>query len=201
MGRSPRKAILFLDVEPGSRAAEATRQFNEVAAKLGLPFQARVQLLPIPADVKVDERTLAMIAMNRADCEVSLDSLEFWDIPKAVDPSLIEREISKLVARLLGGRVVADDALSTRPKKEPPKKVHTAKVGRETAGRRGKGVTTIFELALTENQLKELATALKQKCGTGGTVKDGRIEIQGDHRDRIVAELEKLGYKVKRAGG
>ena len=139
--------------------------------------------------------------MNRAVCEASLDNLEFWDIPEAVDPSLIEREISKLVARLLGGRVVADDAQPTRPKKEPPKKVHTAKVGRETAGRRGKGVTTIFELVLTEDQLKELATALKQKCGTGGTVKDGRIEIQGDHRDRIVAELERLGYKVKRAGG
>jgi len=83
----------------------------------------------------------------------------------------------------------------------PGKKILTAKVGRETAGRRGKGVTTIFDLALTEDQLKELAAALKQKCGTGGTVKNGRIEIQGDHRDRIVAELEQLGYRVKRAGG
>ena len=50
-------------------------------------------------------------------------------------------------------------------------------------------------------RLKELAATLKQRCGTGGTVKDGRIEIQGDQRERIIAELEKLGYKVKRAGG
>jgi predicted translation initiation factor SUI1 len=49
--------------------------------------------------------------------------------------------------------------------------------------------------------LMELAARLKQKLGTGGTVKDRRIEIQGDHRDRIVAELEGLGYRVKRAGG
>jgi predicted translation initiation factor SUI1 len=49
--------------------------------------------------------------------------------------------------------------------------------------------------------LRELAALLKQRCGTGGTVKDGRIEIQGDQRERIVAELERLGYKVKRVGG
>ena len=49
--------------------------------------------------------------------------------------------------------------------------------------------------------LRELAATLKQRCGTGGTVKDGRIEIQGDQRERIGAELEKLGYKVKRVGG
>jgi len=54
---------------------------------------------------------------------------------------------------------------------------------------------------LNDAELQELAGILKQKCGTGGTVKDGRIEIQGDQRERIVVDLEKLGYKVKRAGG
>jgi predicted translation initiation factor SUI1 len=62
-------------------------------------------------------------------------------------------------------------------------------------------VTTVSDLPLNEHGLTELATKLKQRLGTGGTVKDGRIEIQGDHRDRIVAELEGLGYRVKRAGG
>jgi translation initiation factor 1 len=70
-----------------------------------------------------------------------------------------------------------------------------------TAGRRGKGVTTVFDVPLDESGLRELAATLKQRCGTGGTVKDGRIEIQGDQRERIVAELEKLGYRVKRVGG
>jgi predicted translation initiation factor SUI1 len=62
-------------------------------------------------------------------------------------------------------------------------------------------VTTISDLPLDEGGLAELAAKLKQRLGTGGTVKDGRIEIQGDHRDRIVADLEGLGYRVKRAGG
>jgi predicted translation initiation factor SUI1 len=81
------------------------------------------------------------------------------------------------------------------------KKPLTVKVGRETAGRRGRGVTTVFDVPVGEGKLRELAATLKQRCGTGGTVKDGRIEIQGDQRERIVAELEKLGYKVKPAGG
>ena len=55
--------------------------------------------------------------------------------------------------------------------------------------------------ALDGRELAELCTLLKQRCGTGGTVKDGRIEIQGDARDRVAAELERLGYRVKRVGG
>jgi len=74
-------------------------------------------------------------------------------------------------------------------------------VGRETKGRRGKGVTTVSDLPLDENGLVELAARLKQRLGTGGTIKDGRIEIQGDHRDRIIAELEGMGYRAKPAGG
>ena len=62
-------------------------------------------------------------------------------------------------------------------------------------------MTVISDLPLNENGLAELATKLKTRLGTGGTVKDGRIEIQGDHRDRIVQELEGMGYRVKRAGG
>jgi translation initiation factor 1 len=75
------------------------------------------------------------------------------------------------------------------------------RVGRETKGRGGKGVTIISDLPLDENGLAELATKLKARLGTGGTVKDGKIEIQGDQRDRIVAELEGMGYRAKRAGG
>lgn len=82
-----------------------------------------------------------------------------------------------------------------------PNKSTVVRVGRETKGRRGKGVTIVSDLPLDEDGLTELAAKLKTRLGTGGTVKDGRIEIQGNHRDRIVAELEGLGYRVKRAGG
>jgi translation initiation factor 1 len=75
------------------------------------------------------------------------------------------------------------------------------RVGRETKGRRGKGVTTVFDLPLSEAEARELAAKLKQACGTGGTLKDGVIEIQGDQRERVAAALERMGYRVKRAGG
>ena len=87
------------------------------------------------------------------------------------------------------------------PVNEPARKPVTLKVGRETAGRRGKGVTTVSDVPLDEAGLLELATKLKDRCGTGGTVKDGVIEIQGDQRDRLAAVLEGMGYKAKRVGG
>lgn len=83
----------------------------------------------------------------------------------------------------------------------PPIGDGIVRVSRETKGRKGKGVTLISGLALSEKDLKTLAKKLKAKCGTGGTVKDFVIEIQGDQRDLLVPELEQLGYSVKRAGG
>ncbi len=59
----------------------------------------------------------------------------------------------------------------------------------------------ISGLPLQGSALSELATRLKKLCGAGGAVKDGDIEIQGDHRDRLVAELVKLGYEARRSGG
>ena len=75
------------------------------------------------------------------------------------------------------------------------------RVGRETKGRKGKAVTVITGLPLDGSELKALAKKLKARCGTGGTIKDGIIEIQGEHRDVLMGELEKLGYKVRRSGG
>jgi translation initiation factor 1 len=75
------------------------------------------------------------------------------------------------------------------------------RVGRETKGRRGGGVTVISGVPLSGEALSTLAKSLKKRCGCGGTLKDGVIEIQGDQRDVIVAELAKYGWTVKRAGG
>jgi translation initiation factor 1 len=71
----------------------------------------------------------------------------------------------------------------------------------ESKGRGGKGVTLIKGLVLSEVDMSALAKKLKQACGTGGTIKDGVIEIQGEHREKIADFLRKLGYKVKVAGG
>ncbi len=82
-----------------------------------------------------------------------------------------------------------------------PPDQQTVYLHRETKGRGGKGVTLLKGLALNEPDLAALAKTLKQACGTGGTVKDGVIEIQGEQREKIAEVLRKLGYKVKLAGG
>ncbi len=77
----------------------------------------------------------------------------------------------------------------------------TVRLRREVKGRGGGTVIVISGLPLAAPQIKELAGALKKKCGCGGTIKDGVIEIQGDHRDTLLHELQTRGYKVKLAGG
>lgn len=72
---------------------------------------------------------------------------------------------------------------------------------RESGGRGGKVVSVVKKLVLSDDDMKSLAKKLKQECGTGGTVKDGMIEIQGEHRQKMADVLQKLGYKVKIAGG
>jgi len=75
------------------------------------------------------------------------------------------------------------------------------RVRRETKGRGGKTVTAVSGVPLGGEALRSLASDLKRRCGTGGTTKDGVIEIQGDHRDTIVAELSRRGFTAKLAGG
>lgn len=75
------------------------------------------------------------------------------------------------------------------------------RITRDRKGRGGKTVTVITGVGGSSEQLTGLAQQLKKLCGTGGTVKDGVIEIQGDHCDKIQGKLTDLGYKVKRAGG
>jgi translation initiation factor 1 len=95
------------------------------------------------------------------------------DLRKARDPGLKAR-------RAAGGRV---------------------KVRRETSGRRGKAVTTVAGVPLDDDALRDLAGRLKKRCGVGGSVKDGVIELQGDHRDAVLEVLEADGYDAVLAGG
>ncbi len=75
------------------------------------------------------------------------------------------------------------------------------KVRRETAGRRGKAVTTVSDVPLADDALRELAGRLKKRCGVGGSAKHGVIELQGDHRDVVAEVLRADGYDVVLAGG
>jgi len=83
----------------------------------------------------------------------------------------------------------------------PAPQAQSPRVQRESKGRAGKTATVIYDLDLSDVDLKDLAKTLKQHCGTGGTAKDGVIEIQGNHRDKLVAKLIELGYRAKAAGG
>src|SRR5438552_7895623 len=75
------------------------------------------------------------------------------------------------------------------------------RIMRDRKHRGGKTVTVISGVAASQNEMAALAQQLKKLCGSGGTVKEGEIEIQGDHCDKIQDRLTELGYKVKRAGG
>lgn len=80
-------------------------------------------------------------------------------------------------------------------------KAAVVRVSREVKGRAGKGVTIVSGLPLAPGDIDALATRLKKRCGSGGTVREGVIEIQGDHRDAIVGELKRLGWPAKKSGG
>jgi protein-tyrosine phosphatase len=196
----------------GPMAAEAVQALEA----LGVCAQNAVTRFPAQVTTDDLEGAALIVALKHAEHLPLLqerfpawaEKVEFWHVDDAQGVlGLIEQEVMGLVARILGGgqrresQPTEATAPVSPPVKEPARTPVTLKVGRETAGRRGKGVTTVFDLPLDEDGVRELAALLKQRCGTGGTVKDGQIEIQGDQRERIVAELEKLGYKVKRVGG
>lgn len=84
---------------------------------------------------------------------------------------------------------------------QPPGGDGVVRVARQTKGRKGAGVSLVSGVPLSGSELKALAKELKQKCGCGGTIKDGVIEIQGDKRDLLVELLQGKGFKVKKSGG
>ncbi|QKJ87273.1 Translation initiation factor Sui1 [Paramixta manurensis] len=94
------------------------------------------------------------------------------------------------------GRIDAPEEKVTRPKGDG-----IVRIQRQTSGRKGKGVCLITGIDLEESALNALAAELKKKCGCGGSVKEGVIEIQGDKRDLLKTLLEAKGMKVKLAGG
>lgn len=77
----------------------------------------------------------------------------------------------------------------------------TVRVRKEVAGRKGKAVTVVAGVPLDDLELLGLAKDLKKLCGSGGTLKNGIIEVQGDHVEKIMGHLQGRGYKVKRSGG
>jgi translation initiation factor 1 len=111
----------------------------------------------------------------------------------------------RAMAKGKGDMVWSSSDGDLRKARDPKTKARTTtgpvKVRRETAGRKGKTVTTVFNLPLSDDEVRALAGQLKKRCGVGGSSKDGVIELQGDHRDTVVDVLKAHGYDVVRAGG
>jgi predicted translation initiation factor SUI1 len=219
MGLSWRASSRGLALERGVRnvgpiAASAIKSLE------GMGIRATAEFSRFPIQVTTDDLGKAhyIVALKEAEhlpllaewFPNWLEKVEFWDVDDSADAlTLIEREVMDLTARLIGGgqrqtlaaQDVASEKVDPKANKEPSGNAAVVRVGRETKGRRGKGVTTVSDVPLDEAGLLDLAAKLKQRCGTGGTVKDERIEIQGDQRARLVALLEGMGYRVKRTGG
>ena len=138
------------------------------------------------------ENLAALWAKNRGQAQTSSTDL-VYSTQSAVDfrtdqaATVKQNSQSKVQAKLISG--LSGDTKS-------PIRVH-----RETKGRGGKAVTVITGLVLEDLQLHKLSKELKALCGSGGTVKESGIEVQGDHVDRVVAVLIAKGFKAKRSGG
>jgi translation initiation factor 1 len=110
---------------------------------------------------------------------------------------LVVRETPPVSAADLAANV----KVIAQAKADAQKAKDVVRVSRETKGRGGKAVTLVSGISLPDKDLDAMGKQLKASCGSGGTVKDGVIEVQGDHIDRIVTLLTAQGYKAKRAGG
>ncbi|OOF58995.1 stress response translation initiation inhibitor YciH [Rodentibacter myodis] len=103
---------------------------------------------------------------------------------------------SVLVYSTERGRIKEEKSQVQRPKGDG-----IVRIQKQTSGRKGAGISIITGLDLPDEELKKLAAELKKRCGCGGSVKDGKIEIQGEKRDLLKQLLEQKGFKVKLAGG
>jgi translation initiation factor 1 len=199
----------------GPMAVSAVKALEAMRVSAAADF-ARSPAQVTAADLEQADRIVALkqaehLPLLQERFPAWIGKVEFWHVDDAPEVlGLIEREVVDLAARLIGGGTRREGPVQESPMETaaPPAKKEVVKgsapvvrLGRETKGRRGKGVTIVSDLPLDEAALLELAARLKQRCGTGGTVRDGRIEIQGDQRDRLAAVLEDIGYRVKRVGG
>lgn len=222
------KLLLFLSSENEDDGRVANAFFESEAKKMDVMWTSHSKVLSA-ANGNVADNTASLddlqksdlvILLQRAGSKAELKSLfsswagkhEVWEIPDQTDVNAsISQNIGSLLVRLIlqGGKRKPSPGQSGANQNSagPGKQSDSSspkdavRVSRESKGRRGKTVTIISGLTLDDAKLQELATRLKQICGTGGTVKDGKIEIQGDQCDRILAELQNRGYKAKRSGG
>lgn len=206
------KTALFL-AKQGEDAEAARNLFVEEARKSEVYWDARSGSFSDLQEAALTGTDLVVLLQGLSDADLRKQfpswkgDAESWKINSAADDvDALKQHISILLVRLImkGGKrapipVVIDPAKKELSKSD--KANAKVRVCLETKGRKGKKVTTINGLPLDDDELEKLCVSLKQSCGTGGTTKDGVIEIQGDQCKKILEALQKLGYRPKRAGG
>ncbi len=205
MTESNTTKILFLSHNL-AESKEAEILFQTEAAKAELVWSA---MSGVFSDVQQLQTSVNLIILlEHIDVPhvvpTSAVTTEHWRVETS---STIKQNISNLIVRLIlkgGKRQPSAQQASNAPNGSAASKAAAkaaVRVGLESKGRGGKKVSVIYGLPLSDSEFDDLTTKLKRSCGTGGTFKDGQIEIQGDHRDKLLTELQKLGYKPKRTGG
>jgi translation initiation factor 1 len=131
-----------------------------------------------------------------------------WPVERTQEGITTSMNDSRLVYSTEPGRVAKKRSKSKQSVSKGQKSNRAAdlqdgiiRIRREVKGRKGKQVTVVSGLPTTDDSLKRAAARLKRTCGSGGSIKDGCVIIQGDHRDKVLSELRKQGYSVKMAGG
>ena len=212
--------LLFLSAENFEHATFAESLFNTEAQKLDLLWNSSTAIdfsrflqIQDGADSKIADLIVVLVQSEQAAlikdrCKGWTGPIEFWNLESDADmQSSIQREINSLVIRLIlkGGKrkALAPPPGDKSTKQAPPgtnRKSDVIRVTLDKKRRKGKVVTVASGFSLDQRALEELAAELKKHCGSGGTFKDAEIEIQGDHRSRLVAELERRGYRCKKIG-
>jgi translation initiation factor 1 len=203
--------ILFLS-QNAEDGQQAKTLFTTEAQKAELAWTANSGLLSDLPSLQ-GQASLIIILENANEPPAVLSSntieVEHWrfSAPSEVSKT-IEQNLGKLIVRLIlkGGKrqPTTSHQHPTHNQQTAAKtaaKTAAVRVSLDSKGRGGKKVSVVSGVPLSESALEDLTTKLKRTCGSGGTLKDGQIEIQGDHRDKLMAELQKLGYKPKRSGG
>ncbi|MGD9684773.1 MAG: translation initiation factor [Candidatus Obscuribacterales bacterium] len=205
------KSILFVSNDGGELADRARDIFLAESAKMELVYSASSSGDIAGHDqgpacsilILIHREGAASLEMPASARDARDAEVETWTVGSGSDTdSILARNIANLLVRLImkGGARAPRREEARPPAVSDPGKSRV-RVGLESKGRRGKKVTVISGLLLDAMELDRLATRLKQVCGSGGTVKDGCIEIQGDQRDRVMQELTGQGYNPKRSGG
>jgi len=189
---------------------------NELAvlSEFGIADAAAVASSMTQANIE-DLKTADLVVHLRGGGEADLRKLfpgysgnsEVWKNTNCFENAgALRQSVSNLIVRLImkGGKrapIVEVTKVEKVEISKSDKANSKVRVSLDAKGRKGKKVSVVTGLPLEDDELEKLAAKLKQLCGSGGTVKDGDIEIQGDHVAKILAELQKLGYKPKRSGG